>query len=152
MFIETMNWAIVCDCTQKVKQSLYSPWDWGYQVVSPTHRPPLPPKHIFLVLISVRGRFDLRAIRRHEWLSQWKIPVILSGIEPATFGLVAQCLNQPRHREVHVIMYSQKLCPRVFCYVYKVTEHIGNKLFLIGTSNLYHATAAYNVVWIRKTN
>jgi hypothetical protein len=25
---------------------------------SPTHRPPLPPKEIFLVLISVRGRDD----------------------------------------------------------------------------------------------
>jgi len=27
----------------------------GGKVVSPTHRPPLPPQEIFLVLISVRG-------------------------------------------------------------------------------------------------
>jgi len=28
---------------------------WDGKVISPTHRPPLPPQEIFLVLISVRG-------------------------------------------------------------------------------------------------
>jgi hypothetical protein len=61
----------------------------GGEVVSPTRRPALHPPGRFLVLISVRGWVDPRAIVRLEGLRQLKNPMTPPGIEPATFRLVA---------------------------------------------------------------
>jgi hypothetical protein len=54
---------------------------------------PLPPGR-FLVLISVRGSVDPEAISQLAGLGQLKNIITSSGIEHATFWLVAQYLNQ----------------------------------------------------------
>jgi hypothetical protein len=71
--------------------SWYSAHEGG-EVVSPTHRPPLPPG-MFLVLIFTRGWVDPRATERSEVNISLRNPVTPLGIDPGTVRLVAQRLN-----------------------------------------------------------
>jgi hypothetical protein len=79
---------------QRVPGGLGSHISWhsareGGEIVSLTHRPPLPPG-MFLVLIFTMGWVDPRAMVRSGGNMSLKNPVITPGVDPGTVRLVAQ--------------------------------------------------------------
>jgi hypothetical protein len=90
-------------------QALRVPGGWGSQisrhsaheggkVVSPMHRLPLLLRKYSWYTFLLGTDSTSGATVWPEGICQWKIPMIPLGIEPTTFWLGLQCLNQLRHR------------------------------------------------------
>jgi hypothetical protein len=62
-------------------------------VVSPTHRPPLPGSRIFWYSFLLESEPTPTYILRLEGVCQWKFKVTSYGTETVTFRLEAQCLQ-----------------------------------------------------------
>jgi len=116
-------WVKVKQSHYKPGQALWVPEVWnsqisrqsaheGGKVVRPTQRPPLPPRKYSWYSFLLEAQSTPRpCCDRKDYVND-KIPATPSRTEAASFQLVAQCLNQTRHRAasraVHTFCYSAK--------------------------------------------
>jgi hypothetical protein len=150
-------------CSQISRQSAHE----GGKIVSPTHLPRLPPGRIPGTQFCWRLSHP-RVIMRSDWLCQWKSPMT-SGIEPATFRLAAQCLNQLHHRVPHLHVVPRLKMHDILCqrlqtsvrwvlqklavYVFTAAKNISEKVLknTLVLSQIHFVYKAYGL-WLIKQN
>jgi hypothetical protein len=115
----------------------------------PKHKNGRPlPSGRFLVLISVRGWVDPKAIVRLEGLGQLKNPVTLLGIEPVTFPpKICTC------SDLLPLMYNIKFLLQSHCFLFNWNHHILFELLYItmgvkGGRSMGLTTSLPSVSWL----
>jgi hypothetical protein len=99
----------------------------GGEVISPMHRPPLPPG-MFLVLIFIRGWVNPRAMEWLEGNTSLKNTVTPPGIDPGTVWLVTQRLNHyttPGPMICRVLYETESMSKQFLCDWYREYKEWG---------------------------